>query len=123
VQIIVVDTSAIVSVFESGLNIDRELDGLIGDHDIIVPLSAIQELSVIRKKEARSAERLASNFRTVETSSKGDDAIIEAARRFGAFAVMTNDMRLAKELASKGYRVIILRGKRRLDFFRSDEAL
>jgi len=112
-----------VSVFENELNIDRELDGLLGDHDIIVPLSAIQELSVIRKKEARAAERLASNFRTVETSRKGDDAIIEAAQRFSAFAVMTNDMRLAKELASKGYRVIILRGKKRLDFFRSDEAL
>jgi rRNA-processing protein FCF1 len=123
VQTVVIDTSAIVSVFENGLNIDRELDELIGTHDIIVPLSAIRELSAIRKKEARAGERLASNFRAVETSRKGDDAVIEAAQRYGAFAVITGDMRLARELASKGHRVIILRGKRRLGFFRSDEAL
>ncbi len=122
-QIVIVDTSALISVFENGINLDRELDGLIGTHSVILPTAVLEELARIDKKEAKMALSLSARYRTVASSAKGDDAVVEAARKTASFAVVTNDMRLASELVSGGLRVIMLRGRKRLDFYRSDEAL
>ncbi|MBX8631737.1 MAG: twitching motility protein PilT [Thermoplasmata archaeon] len=122
-QKIILDTSALISIFENSLNIDAEIDRLVGEHEIIVPSSVVTELSLIGKREARMAERLASRYTVFDSRRKGDDSVAEAAKSLGAFAVVTNDMRLARELSSKGVRVMTLRSGRKLDFFRSDEAL
>ena len=119
----VVDTNALVSVFERGINLDAELSALIGVHSVVVPTSVLDELRRLKKKEARMALEMSSKYRTFQSERRGDDAILEAARETGSFAVVTNDARLASELVSHGFRVVSIRGGKRLDYRRSDDAL
>ncbi|MDH2905875.1 MAG: PIN domain-containing protein [Methanomassiliicoccales archaeon] len=122
-QIVVVDTSTLISVFENRINFDAELSELLGSHDVVIPTAVLEELGRVKKKEAKMALEMSAKYRTFQSRKKGDDAIVEAAKETGSFAVVTNDARLASELVSEGFRVITLRARKRLDFRRSDDAI
>ena len=123
VQIVVVDTSALISVFENSINLDAELDSLLGSHEVVVPTSVLDELRRLKKKEAKMALEMSARYRKFSSGRKGDEGVVEAAKQVGSFAVVTNDSRLASELVSGGFRVITLRGRKRLDYRRSDDVL
>ena len=61
-----------------------------------------------RRWEGKAALQLASKYRTVEVSSKGDDGVIEAGKKLNAY-VLTNDRNLIKRLVDCGIKVITLR--------------
>lgn len=120
-QIVVLDTSALLSVFEEKLNIDSQLRGAIGECDIVVPSAVMAELEAMSGARARGAAGLSARYGSFSCTRKGDDGVLEAALNLGAYAVVTNDAGLADRLIAQGIRVLRLSGRKKFAFYRSDE--
>ena len=120
-QTIVVDTSAILSIFEERVSLEGQLRELVGETSIVVPSAVREELSAIDSVESRSAAALASKYGTWSCMERGDEGVIEAAVKMNAFAVVTNDSILAGRLVRMGIRVIRMKGRKKFGFYKSDE--
>lgn len=107
-QRVVVDTNALLMPFESSINIDYELERLLGNCEVVVPGPVIGELKRIRSRHARAALALARKYRIEQTETQGDEGIIEIAKRLNAY-VLTNDKRLRSILRRMGIKTIYLR--------------
>jgi len=107
-QKVVLDTNALLMPFEVTINIDLELQRLLGSCEIYVPGPVIGELKRIESKHARAALSLASKYRIAETSRQGDEGIIQVATELDAY-VLTNDRELRSRLRKLGIRTIFLR--------------
>jgi len=112
-QKVVLDTNALLMPFESKLNIDLELQRLLGDCEIFVPGPVIGELRRSESKHADVALKLARKYQKFETSIQGDNGVIEAARQLGAY-VVTNDYLLRGKLRRLGLKAILLRSNNHL---------
>jgi len=111
---VILDTNALLMPFQFGLNLDKELERLLGDCEILVPSSVLDELNELEpKKLARSAKALASKFKVIKTKEKGDKAIISTAKKLKC-AVVTNDKELIKALKELKLPVIYLRSRTHL---------
>lgn len=110
---VVLDTNALMMPFQFKLNIDKEIARLLGDVDILVPTSVVEELSRLTSREAKAALALSAKYQVVETSMSGDDGVIDVARRRRA-AVVTNDRGLIGRLTEMGMPVVRLRSGRYL---------
>lgn len=115
-QKVVLDTNALLMPFECSLNIDLELQRLIGECEVHVPSPVIGELKRSRNKYAKAALDLARKYRIDSTDQQGDDAIVELASKLNAF-VVTNDKYLISKLSARGIKVIVLRSKNHLEFY------
>lgn len=115
-QKVVLDTNALLMPFEHSLNIDLELQRLIGECEIHVPAPVIGELRRSKNKHAKAALDLARKYRIDLTDRQGDDAVVELASRLNAF-VVTNDKYLISKLSARGIKVIVLRSRNHLDFY------
>ncbi len=111
VRALVLDSNGLLMPFQFRLNIDREIERLLGEVRVLVPSSVLGELNRMGSKEAKSALALASKYEAVQTALSGDDAVIEVAERFSA-AVLTNDRELIGRLKAKGIPVLRLRSGR-----------
>ena len=106
---IVLDANALMMPFEYGINIDSEIEKLIGKADIFVPSSVIGELKRLANKrwEAKAALKLLKKYRICNTERMGDEGVIECGKKLEAI-VVTNDKALQKRLKERGIRVIYL---------------
>lgn len=112
-QKVVLDTNALLMPFEFRLNIDLELQRLLGDFEVYVPGPVIGELRRTESKHAEVALKLARKYQIFETSIQGDNGVIEAARQLGAF-VVTNDFIMRGKLRRLGLKTIFLRSNNHL---------
>lgn len=111
---VILDTNAVLMPFQFGINLNKELERLLGDCEILVPMSVLEELKELKpKKLAKVARELALKFKVLETKEKGDKAIISAAKELRC-AVVTNDKKLIKTLEKLGLPVIYLRSRSHL---------
>lgn len=111
---VILDTNALLMPFQFGLNLDKELERLLGACEILVPSSVLDELDKLEpKKLAKSAKALASKFKLLKTKEKGDKAIISTAKKLNC-AVVTNDKELIKTLKELKLPVIYLRSRTHL---------
>jgi len=101
--------------FQFNINLDLEIERLLGDIEKLVPSSVIDELRKLDIEEAKSALSLAEKYRQVDVEESGDMGIKEAAQRFDA-AVVTNDQELIEILRKSSVPVIRMRGRQHLDF-------
>lgn len=111
---VVLDTNALLMPFQFKINLDSELERLLGSFEGIVPSSVLDELK--RTKPARLAKAamaLASKYRIFETEEKGDAAILSVAERLRA-VVVTNDRQLGSKLKALRLPVVSLRSRARL---------
>lgn len=115
-QKVVLDTNALLMPFECTINLDLELKRLVGNCEIHVPTSVIEELSRSHNKYAKAALELAGKYIIDKTSRWGDEAVIELATNLNAY-VVTNDKNLISNLSSRGIKVILLRSRNHLDFY------
>jgi len=115
IKSVVLDTNALLMPFQFGINIDLEIRQLLGEVEVLVPSCAIAELKGLRVKEAKAALSLAGKYRQVQTTLRGDDGVIEAAKEYRA-AVVTNDQELISILRKSSIPAIRMRGCQRLDF-------
>jgi rRNA-processing protein FCF1 len=118
--IVVLDTNALMMPFQFSVNMDSELDRILGAYELVVPSSVIEELGNVereqRASEARAALRLAARYRCHPVKGRGDDAVLAAAVELGAI-LLTNDAVLRKRALAAGLRTICMRGKGHLELF------
>ncbi|MDP6154935.1 MAG: twitching motility protein PilT [Candidatus Thermoplasmatota archaeon] len=112
---VIFDTNSLMMPFQFKVNIDLELDRLMGFWYGIVPSCVIDELAGLSKTypHARAARKLAEKYEIVETKAAGDDGVLEAVRKTGGI-LLTNDKELKKRAITFGSKVIYLRKKKYL---------
>jgi len=111
---VIVDTNGLMMPFQFGINLDYELQRLLGKYEIIVPSCVIEELKRINRWEAKAALQLAEKFKKIDTEKKGDEGIIEIAEKTRGY-VLTNDRELRKKLRERGIKTIYLRALKYLE--------
>ena len=121
-RIVILDTSAILMLFEFSIDLEKELDRLLGAYHILIPHAVIEELYGLsqnaRGKQKRNAKASVSLIQKYEATDVGvgssvDDVIVSAADDLSAI-VVTNDIELRMRLKKKKHTVLFLRGKSHL---------
>ena len=112
---IVLDSNALMMPFQFKMNLDMEIQRLVGNVEIFVPSCVLGELKRMKENEAKAALALASKYPVVETAARGDAGVLEAAKTKEA-AVLTNDQDFIDILKKSSIPVIRMRSRQRLDF-------
>lgn len=107
-QIVVLDTNALLMPFELKMNIDLSVMNLLGDVHFVVPGPLIGELKHLDNKYAPAALELARKYEIIPTEASGDKAVIELALKTGGY-VLTNDKELRGKLRKLNVPLIYLR--------------
>lgn len=101
--------------FQFQVHLDAELRRVLGDVDVAVPTPVLAELALLadHDRDARAAQRLAKNYRTIEGHGSADDALLDLAAQHQA-AVVTNDQPLIDRLKAAGIPRVFLRSRNHL---------
>ena len=118
---VILDSSAIMMLFEFSIDLEKEIAMLLGSYHIIVPTSIVKELEFLskngigkKKMKAKASLKFIENFETIDTGDKdGDESIIESAKKTSG-VVVTNDIELKNRLKRISIPVIFLRAKKKL---------
>lgn len=104
------DANALMMPFQFNINIDLEIERLVGPFQGLVPSAVLAELRGLSVSEdvARSALRLAEKYDTVDVRSSSDVALVELAKELDA-VVVTNDKAVIAALKREGLRWIRLK--------------
>lgn len=113
VSAVVLDANALMMPFQFSINLDKELERLFGDIPVVVPVSVLGELARSNAPESKAAVALARKYTVAETALRGDDAVMDVAKRMSA-AVLTNDRALIERLKAENIPVVRLRSGRYL---------
>ena len=120
-KIVILDSSAILMLFEFSINLEDELTRLLGKCRIVVPKSIVEELKFLskngkgRKKTfAKVSFELIEKYDVVDTDGfKGDDSVLFLAKELNGI-VVTNDRELRERTKEAGLHTIFLRNKSKL---------
>jgi rRNA-processing protein FCF1 len=121
-KIVLLDTNAILMLFEFSINLEDELRRLIGVYKILIPDVVFNELQFlsekgkgIKKRHANASLQLIKKYELIKIDSKKntDDAIVSLTTN-NNFVVVTNDKELRKRLKKNSVPVIFLRAKKKL---------
>jgi len=107
-QTVVLDTNALLMPFEMKINLDIAIADLLGEVRCIVPAPLIGELKHLDHKFAKVALELAKKYEIIQTTSSGDNAVLEAALMTNGY-ILTNDKELKRRARSQRVPVIYLR--------------
>jgi hypothetical protein len=113
---VLLDTNALFMPFQFGINIESELERLLGKCRIRVPDAVAGEVTGLRKrKHQKAAERLCLKYSRAKCApgTNVDDMVLELARSTGA-VVVTCDRRLQVRIIASGGRVVSLRQRNHL---------
>ena len=118
--IILLDSNAVMMLFEFSINLEGELTGLFGKFKIIIPKTVINELKFLsehgkgrKKLIAKPALRLIEKYDIVDSWGIGDQAIIDLAKKLNCI-VLTNDKKLREKLKKLSLHTVFLRNKSKL---------
>ena len=122
-KLVILDTSAIMMVFEFFIDIEKEIEKLIGKYDLLIPSAVINELELLSKnisqtkrKKAKMALKYLENIEYTIIKSReenADESVLTNAIEYKSY-VITNDRPLIKKLKEEGIRVISLRSNKKL---------
>lgn len=107
-QIVVLDTNALLMPFEIRINLDLAVSEVLGDVEFVVPGPLIGELKHLKNKYAGAALELARRYRIIQAESKGDQSVIEVALLTKGY-VLTNDKALRQRLRKEKVPLLYLR--------------
>jgi rRNA-processing protein FCF1 len=115
---VILDSSAILMIFEFSIDIEKELTRILGSYKIIVPKTIFKELKNLseygsgkKKHIAKPALMLIERYEIVEDKSRfGDDSVIELAKKYNGI-VFSNDKEIRKKAKNENIKTIFLRGK------------
>jgi len=120
-KIVVIDSSAIMMLFEFSINLKEELIRLIGAYSIVVTKQIIDEIKYLSDKGkgkkrniARPALKFIEDLEIMDAEGNADNSVIDLASRLNAI-VFTNDKEIRKKAKEKGLKTIYLRGKNKLE--------
>lgn len=122
-RIIILDTNAILMLFEFNIDLEAELTKIVGSYKIIIPKQVNDELIRFsnigdgkKKIFSKAALKLIKRYQIVETKEKNADAAIIALAKNNDAIVVTNDKNLIKDLKTNSVKVLLLRSKKKLEF-------
>jgi rRNA-processing protein FCF1 len=117
---VIIDSSAVLMLFEFSIDLEDELTRLIGKHRIILPSPIVEELRFLSEKgkgkqrqNAKASLELIKRYETFEEKGTGDDSVLFLAHKLEGI-VLTNDRELRKRAKNASLKTIYLRGKNRL---------
>ncbi len=108
---VVLDTNGLLMPFQFDLNLDKELDRLVGERNVYVPSSVRDELEGLDEK---AALQLSKKYSQLEVEQSGDDGVLEAAEELDAL-ILTNDKGLKERSLSRKIPVAYLRSGTHLE--------
>ena len=108
---VVADTNALLLPFQTRINIDIELQRLVGDHELVIPKAIIGELRKLasENREAKAALGYALTKQSMDTIKHGDEAVLELAIQLKTI-IISNDKELILKARKLNIRIIRLRG-------------
>ena len=121
-RIVILDTNALMMLFEFSIDLESELNRLLGSYCIFVPTTVLDELKFLsekgngkQKRIAKSALALSKNYKCMQTdlNESVDDSLISIAKEKNGI-ILTNDRELRKKLKEMDLKVIFLRAKKKL---------
>ena len=119
-KLVILDSSAIMVLFEFSIDLEGELTRLLGKYHVVIPIPIIRELEFLSKHGkgkknffAKSSLKLVEKYDVEEADEKGDDAVFCLAKKLNGI-VVTNDRELKNRLKTASLQVIYLRGKKQL---------
>ena len=119
-QIIILDSSSILMLFEFSINLENELSRLCGNYKILIPKPIVDELKFLsihgkgkKKYNAKPALDLIKEFEISEAEGSGDDSVLFLAKKHNGI-VVTNDKELRKRAKEIHLKTIYMRGKSKL---------
>ena len=119
-KIVILDSSAILMLFEFSIDLEDELTHLLGKYKIILPRPIVEELKYLsnsgngkKRQNAKAALELIKRYQIVDAEGSGDDSIINLAKKINGI-VVTNDRELRGRIKDLSLKVIYLRGKKKL---------
>jgi len=117
---VILDTSGIMMVFEFKIDLENQLRRVLGNFEIVIPSSVINELNSISKKGKEKKKTYAklglsyiNNYRTKMTEGKADDDVLLLAEKYKGI-IVTNDKEIRKKAKKKLIKTIYLRSKKYL---------
>ena len=117
---VILDSSAVMMLFEFSIGLEDELTRLLGKFHIVVPRPIFEELKLLSEKGkgkkktiAKHSLELIKKYEIVNAEGNGDDAVLMLAKKFNGI-VITNDRELRKRVKESSLQTIYLRGKSRL---------
>jgi rRNA-processing protein FCF1 len=118
--IILLDSNAIMMLFEFSIDLEGELTRLFGKFKIIIPKPVIDEIKFLSEHEkgrkkfiARPALKLIEKYDIIDADGKGDQAILDLAKKLNCI-VLTNDKKLRDKMKKLSLHTVYLRGKNKL---------
>ena len=118
--IILLDSNAVMMLFEFSVDLEGELTRLFGKFKIIIPKPIINELKFLsehgkgRKKHiAKPALKLIEKYDIIDACGKGDQVVLDLAKKLNCI-VLTNDKKLRSKLKKLSLHDVYLRGKSKL---------
>jgi rRNA-processing protein FCF1 len=121
-KLVILDSSAIMMLFEFSIDLENELKRILGLYKIIIPEPIKNELEFLsnnakgkRKRIASSSLQLIKRYEIMKINEdfKGDDAVMHLGKKLNGY-VVTNDKKLRYRLKKKSINIICLRGKNKL---------
>jgi rRNA-processing protein FCF1 len=116
-RMVVLDANALLMPFQFKINLDLELERLLGPSRIVVPecvRAEVRGLASGGDRDAKMALKLLERYETVATEYEGDEGIVELVEKNPGCAVVTNDKALRERLTPRGTRCIMLFKRSRL---------
>ena len=117
---VILDSSAILMLFEFSIDLEDELTRLLGKFKIILPRPIVDELKFLsesndgkKRQKAKAALKLIKRYEIINEDGTGDDSILNLATKING-VVVTNDHELRRRIKDKSLKVIFLRGKSKL---------
>jgi rRNA-processing protein FCF1 len=120
-RLVILDSSAILMLFEFSINLEDELTRLIGKFKILIPQTIYNEIEEISKKgnqrkkfNAKAALELIKKYEIIDANGLGDESVLSLAKKLNCF-VVTNDKDLRIRLKENHLKVLFLRSKKKLE--------
>ena len=121
---VILDTNAILMLFEFQINLEDELTRLIGKYRIIIPRRILEELEYLSKNGTGKQKIIAKpalelvkqkKYKILDKDVSGDvDEVVFFLAKELQGIVVTNDRELINNLKKASLNVVYLRGKNRL---------
>jgi hypothetical protein len=120
-KIVVVDSNALLMLFEYSINYKQELVRLLGSYQLVVPSKIVEELKLLsekgkgkKKQYAKPAIKLVEKYKIIiDKSEKADDAVLNIAKKLNG-VVFSNDKELKKRAKKEKIKTIFIRNKKYL---------
>lgn len=117
--IIVLDANTLLMPFQFRLNLDLELERLVGPARVVILSSVAGEVKNLAQggnRHAKAALLLLSKYEMVMVPGCGDDAIVEFSRKNPGCIVVTNDKALRRRVQGPKCRCVMLFQSKYLDW-------